>query len=208
MEENNIEKAEEISYLRSRRERVKNFFYKVVSGAGITIMILGGGWLEFGGIYHSFKNVNTTDGLISVFVPPYAWYRSITFFPWTKERKQVQDYLVELFIVAKKTRPVIDNLSKEEILTIIPNVQRDYVREVESIPLPKRKELLRLHENLLRIHRDTLARYEKIELGKTDLAAEKLLVVYKESSQEVLEKLYPILEKYKLGANIPGIGAL
>lgn len=45
---------------------------------GILIMI-GGLYFEFFGIYHSFSKHGVKDGLISVFVPPYGWYRAIEY---------------------------------------------------------------------------------------------------------------------------------
>ena len=32
---------------------------------------------EGAGIYHAFKKHDIGDGLIAVFIPPYAWYRSL-----------------------------------------------------------------------------------------------------------------------------------
>jgi hypothetical protein len=37
-------------------------------------------WIQFGGVYHAFKHHGVGDGFVSVFVPPFAWYRSIEFF--------------------------------------------------------------------------------------------------------------------------------
>jgi hypothetical protein len=64
------------------------------------IFVLAGLWLEFGGIYHAFAHCSTGDGLIAVFVPPYAWYRSVEFFFWlgrggltTSEQREVRHFV-------------------------------------------------------------------------------------------------------------------
>jgi len=33
-------------------------------------------------LYHAFKHYGVGDGLVAVFVPPYAWYRGLHFFYW------------------------------------------------------------------------------------------------------------------------------
>lgn len=37
-------------------------------------------WLQFGGIYHAFSRHPNGDGIASVLIPPWAWYRSIEYF--------------------------------------------------------------------------------------------------------------------------------
>jgi len=53
---------------------------KIIEYFFSTLLVLALTWGEFYGIYHSFKKHSLTEGIISVFVPPFAWYRSIEFF--------------------------------------------------------------------------------------------------------------------------------
>jgi len=43
------------------------------------LVLIAGLYLEFFGIYHSFSRHGVKDGLISVFIPPYGWYRAIEY---------------------------------------------------------------------------------------------------------------------------------
>lgn len=60
------------------------------------LMVLIMGYVEVGGIYHSFVHCGPLHGFVSVFAPPYAWYRSITLPFWLKERKDIRSYYISI----------------------------------------------------------------------------------------------------------------
>ncbi|MBC8484578.1 MAG: hypothetical protein H8D45_00875 [Bacteroidetes bacterium] len=53
---------------------------KIIEYFFTTILGLGFIWIEFGGLYHSFKKHSLAEGVIATFIPPVAWYRSVEFF--------------------------------------------------------------------------------------------------------------------------------
>jgi len=87
---------------------IRRFFEGVWASIVTTLFIIIFLWLEFAGIYHAFAHHGVRDGFISVFVPPYSWYRSVDFIFWiarrgdrltTKEWEAIeivtQDFLLE-----------------------------------------------------------------------------------------------------------------
>lgn len=53
---------------------------RVISGLLTFLLYVAFTWGELGGIVHAFTHHGTGDGFAAVFVPPWAWYRSIEFF--------------------------------------------------------------------------------------------------------------------------------
>ena len=67
-----------LSILRRYTALFSSFLSAILAVAFTMIFI----WGETGGLYHAFKHYGVRDGLIAVFVPPYAWYRGLHFFYW------------------------------------------------------------------------------------------------------------------------------
>ncbi len=57
---------------------------RVISGLLTFLLYAAFTWGELGGIVHSFTHHGVGDGFAAVFVPPWAWYRSVEFF-WHKD---------------------------------------------------------------------------------------------------------------------------
>ena len=58
---------------------MKKIFGSLLGALLGILVFIGGSYLEFFGIYHSFSKHGVKDGLISVFIPPYGWYRAIEY---------------------------------------------------------------------------------------------------------------------------------
>ena len=65
---------------------MRRFFEGVWASIVTMLFIIIFLWLEFAGIYHAFAHHGVRDGFISVFIPPYSWYRSIDFIFWIAQR--------------------------------------------------------------------------------------------------------------------------
>jgi hypothetical protein len=50
------------------------------------------GFVNIYGVYHSFSKHNFSSGVISVFVPPFAWYRTAESFYWHDDVGNVDDF--------------------------------------------------------------------------------------------------------------------
>ena len=79
----NSEKYSKFYIALKRRDKLSvrcNIMAKFFENFTITLLYLAMAWLEFGGIWHAADKHSTNDTLVAIFVPPYAWYRSIEFF--------------------------------------------------------------------------------------------------------------------------------
>ena len=50
------------------------------------------GFVDLYGIYHSFSKHSLSSGVISVFVPPFAWYRAAEGFYWHEDVVNTDDF--------------------------------------------------------------------------------------------------------------------
>lgn len=98
-------------------------------------------WLEFGGIFHAFSRHGMSDGLLAVFVPPVAWYRSIEYF-WHDHHSDAEwkeilsDDVVAMFALVgvddpefAVERPRLVAMMRERV-SRYPNARRQELRDL------------------------------------------------------------------------------
>ena len=152
------------------------FFSKLIGGLLQILFILGILWGEFAGIYHAFAHHGTRDGFISVFIPPYSWYRSIDFIFWlsrdglTRSEKDELGHFIESLALNRKAINMInEEMSKQGFVGTIDekieketiNLRRKSLKESQNI----RDEVLsKLHPELPSHYRDEFCEGIKIYL--------------------------------------------
>lgn len=119
-------------------DKSEGFFYLIVSIIGICVFVF-----HFWGIYYGFYRHGVADGVVTVFVPPYAWYRGASFF-WEEPKWKANYYkytqnIAILLEISYKSNDIRrdDKLKDMEINTErwidkLPKDKKQYIRNTAN----------------------------------------------------------------------------
>jgi len=183
---------------------VGKLFGRLIGLVSVVVVL----WLEFGGIWHAFAHYGVTDGLISVFVPPYAWYRSVQFFFWlgTKHKAKKTEAFTESEIEElnhfSMSLYLLEGLDREfkptdEDMEKMVSQMRVILNESEQV---SNATLAKLHPNLPKHYREEYCEAMRLMIYSVDNTDAKSLVEgwrlmyewsiwYEEHWEEIQEKL-------------------
>jgi len=119
---------------------MKKIFENLLTGLGYTVLsglIL---WGYGGGMYHAFEKHGIGDGVVSVFVPPWTFYRSIEFF-WHDDFADV-DWEVRLSNDLENCIYLLNYSTSEDVNTIeLNNYSEKFSLEIKKYPKDKFEHL-------------------------------------------------------------------
>lgn len=124
-------------------------------------------WGEFAGIYHAFAHHGIADGFISVFIPPYSWYRSVDFIFYlardglTKAERDEIRYFIDSINLSERAFKILNkeaSKSNDPVFTIDEEIEKkilDLLRKSLKKSQNVRDEILsKIHPKLPQHYRD------------------------------------------------------